>query len=253
MRRTIWLFILGLFVTSAACSLLVSFDQSEPRCDMVPPDCSVTSCLEKPECAPVECSIDVIYYDSPPSCPPEMECFFVSQTALDCVPDYHFSEGNFYDRCAPEPGPCPHGSICLQGLPDSPSVCVPYCSKYTHPRCPDGGRCFDVEDAAAIDVCFRDDNCDPVKNRGCKSGHGCYFIPTGDTTHTTCLPSGKRTEGEPCSITWDCDGGHVCSDVVAGTEGNCFKVCGKNEDCQYGKVCRFLGEYGVCRWPVEPM
>jgi hypothetical protein len=248
MRSGLRLLVFAVSLFSGACSLVVSFDDpAEPTCDMVPPDCSVEACLLKPECAPVDCTIQAVYYDSPPACPDQEECIFTESEGASCVPDFYFSDGNFYDMC--DQNRCPHGSVCLPGMVGSPDVCVPYCNAFSHARCPDGGRCYNTEDSATVDVCFRVDDCDPVAGKGCGDQKGCFFIPPNDTT---CLPAGSKKTGERCKILWDCASGYVCSDVVT-ESGVCLKVCSDVTDCVAPEECSPVGIYGVCRSPAVPV
>jgi len=74
MRSGLCFFVICFTLFSGGCSLMVSFDDpAEPKCDMSPPDCSVASCLVEPECQWQPCSIENIFYDSPPSCADEEE------------------------------------------------------------------------------------------------------------------------------------------------------------------------------------
>lgn len=251
MRSVVLVFLIGSIFLSSACSLFVAFDDpAEPKCDMVPPDCSVEACLAFPECAPVNCDFNYIYYDSPPACPGNEKCVWIEDQGMPlCVSGIYFSEDNFYDRCN-EDGLCPHGAFCVPGMTGSPSVCIPYCQMIDHARCPEEGKCYRMDSSAMFDICFRPDGCDPVKNRGCPSGEGCYYIPTSDTT---CLPAGNKVAEDRCKILWDCAGGHLCSDVVVGEYGSCKKVCKVKGDCPPGETCNLVGEFGFCRIDVNPM
>jgi hypothetical protein len=252
MRSTVLVVLIGFSLMSTACSLFVAFDEpSEPKCDMEPPDCSVKACLEYPACDPVDCDHRFIYYDSPPACPGTEECvWFEEQGMPSCVSGIYFSdESNFYNRCD-DYGLCPHGAVCVPGMEGSPDVCIPYCNMLDHARCPEDGKCYRMDNSAMLDICFRPDGCDPVKNRGCPSGEGCYYIPTSDTT---CLPAGNKVAEEWCSILWDCAGGHICSDVVVGDSGVCKKVCKVKGDCQAGEICEPVGLFGFCRNEINPM
>ncbi|PKN45177.1 MAG: hypothetical protein CVU59_09805 [Deltaproteobacteria bacterium HGW-Deltaproteobacteria-17] len=247
MRSGLFAIVLCTAFCSGACSLLVSFDEpGEPACNMMPPDCSLASCLGKPECAWQECNPAIVYYDSPPSCDQDQECVYSESDGVTCLADFFFSEGNFYGLC--DQNRCPHGGVCIQGMPGSPSVCVPYCNVTSHPRCPDRGICYNTEDSALIDVCFRSDGCDPVKNRGCDSGLGCYMIFNNETS---CLPAGPQLANDRCKIAWDCAGGHVCSEIVAGeTYGRCIKVCQDQTQCAMSESCVLIGTYGLCQGAV---
>mgnify|MGYP000859470956 CR=1 FL=1 len=234
-----------------ACSLLVSFDDPEQtvqKCDMMPPDCSVEACMERPECAPVPCTAEVIYYDSPPACGEVEKCIWSDTEGAFCVGDYFFTEGNFYDRC--DQKRCPHGAVCIEGMVGSPSVCIPYCNQFSHARCPEEGRCYAMDESAIIDICFKPDDCNPIKNTGCPAGEGCYFIPPNDVT---CLPAGEKPAGDRCKILWDCMGGHVCSQPVPGDFGTCLKVCSGPEECGPDESCEPIGVYGVCVSATEPL
>jgi len=99
------------------------------------------------------------------------------------------------------------------------------------------------------DICFRDDGCDPVNNKGCSGGDGCYLIFGSDTS---CLPAGGQEVGQRCKIAWDCVGGAVCSQILPPeTTGFCLKVCKIQEDCQNFETCISNGIYGICQGAVE--
>jgi hypothetical protein len=87
--------------------------------------------------------------------------------------------------------------------------------------------------------------CDPFNQSTCMLGLGCYPIPPRAVGQcqpgrysTKCLPTGGRTQGDPCGDGTDCAGGYIC--VKSGQGDQCVKLCRTTEfgGCEEGRVCR---------------
>lgn len=87
--------------------------------------------------------------------------------------------------------------------------------------------------------------CDPLTQRTCPPGEGCYPIPPRaiDDCHpgtfsTMCAPAGTGTQGAPCGDGSDCAAGFVC--VITGAGNQCVKLCRTSDfgACTDGRVCR---------------
>jgi hypothetical protein len=87
--------------------------------------------------------------------------------------------------------------------------------------------------------------CDPFQQSTCPLNLGCYPIPPRASGQcqpgrysTMCLPTGPRTQGDPCSDGTDCAGGFIC--VKSGQGDQCVKLCRTTEfgGCDDGRVCR---------------
>lgn len=104
-------------------------------------------------------------------------------------------------------------------------------------RLPDGGigsRCVPGD-------------CDLVQ-QDCAPGTKCGFkVPTdGGRARTSCVPSGVRTEGQPClgdTLTNDCERGLTCSPrgfADGGSEHICRRYCFASPTCRSPQICYAL-------------
>jgi len=208
---------------------------------MEPPDCRIPACKNHEACKWQECSSDVVYYDSPPSCAEDEKC--VPGDELEkalCLDEGWFDDGKFYGSCG-KLDKCPHGSTCIPPEYDK-SICIPYCHKEDHPRCPENGECTRLEPSIPYDFCLPNDNCDPINDTGCEEEKSCYYLKD---TLTGCFPEGNLEDGEQCTLFWECKVGHICLPTQA-EENYCVKLCQSEEDC-LGTSCNPLNtEYGYC-------
>ncbi len=227
----------------------------ELHCTMVPPDCRLESCQSHDQCQPAgQCTVQYIFYDSPPACEDGYKCSPTGFTSVGCVQEIFFSSGDFYEPCT-NLGYCPHGSFCLKHKSENPQVgftpgaelCIPFCHLGTHPRCPGlNGECIELDENPMMDVCFSNDQCDPVEDSGCPSNKSCYLYTFDGTM---CVKAGIMERKRPCQFNWDCKPGHICMDHDQSNWGLCSRVCREPEDCGPDATgCYRTGEYGLCAY-----
>jgi hypothetical protein len=144
------------------------------------------------------------------------------------------------DGCGGSCGICGSGDVCQGG-----SCCTPTCGGKECGSNGCGGTCGTCSSGENCESgqCVADPNdCDPVYNSGCSYPNQCILL---SNESTACALAGNGTQGDYCSSTTPCAGGHSC---FAGT---CRKICDKysGEGCSGMTTCQGVSgwtQFGAC-------
>jgi hypothetical protein len=151
---------------------------------------------------------------------------------------------------------CTASEDCGPGLDcsafDGTGVCRSYCCALSRTAdCPADQFCrlgLDPERKAfAVGLCDKCDDCDPLDPNACGSKLSCYPLP-GSIECTACLPPGKRTPGEKCTLSTDCAKGAACF-LLAPENSRCVEFCELDSDEPCSDSARKCSEVAGAKLP----
>jgi len=149
------------------------------------------------------------------------------------------------DGCGGSCGTCATGKTCSSSG-QCVSSCTPSCAGKSCGSDGCGGSCgtcsYGKTCSSSGQCVSGPTSCDPVDDIGCTGLQGCILL---SSETATCIDVGAGRQGDSCSTTADCDGGHGCFALT------CRKICLKStgEGCSTGEVCNGVTgwtKYGAC-------
>jgi hypothetical protein len=156
---------------------------------------------------------------------------------------------------------CASGLACFS-IGSAAATCHRICpTSGTANACPANELCslrVSTIDSLGFAFCRAVVTCQPLEQKGCQTGEGCYFSTSGSYTGSLCAKAGTTKPGDVCAVANDCEPGSTCLLVGAGICSSfCSTTSGGTPSCSGastgGDTCAALGgpsdepNLGSCR------